>query len=77
MRRFLIYRLVRAAVVLWGVTTVVFVVARLSGDPVTLLVPLDTLHQPVYSFALHRSIQWKPSANSMVDFRRDNLSFGS
>ncbi|HEV8306057.1 MAG TPA: ABC transporter permease [Methylomirabilota bacterium] len=42
MRRFLIYRLVRAVVVLWGVTTVVFVVAGLSGDPVTLLVPLDT-----------------------------------
>src|SRR5262245_52660703 len=42
MKRFVVSRLIRAIVVLWGVTTVVFVVARLSGDPITLLVAPDT-----------------------------------
>lgn len=42
MTRFVVRRLLRAAVVLWGVTTVVFVVTRLSGDPITLLVAPDT-----------------------------------
>jgi peptide/nickel transport system permease protein len=38
---FLGSRLVRAAVALWLVSTVVFVVMRLSGDPVPLLLPPD------------------------------------
>lgn len=38
---FLAYRLVRALVALWLVSTVVFVVMRLSGDPVPLLLPPD------------------------------------
>src|SRR5438309_5812289 len=38
---FLASRLVRAAVALWLVSTVVFVVMRLSGDPVPLLLPPD------------------------------------
>ena len=42
MKRFVVSRLMRAIVVLWGVTTVVFVVARLSGDPISLLVAPDT-----------------------------------
>src|SRR5207244_1530897 len=42
MTRFVVRRLLRAAVVLWGVTSVVFVVTRLSGDPITLLVAPDT-----------------------------------
>ncbi|HEX9017138.1 MAG TPA: ABC transporter permease, partial [Chloroflexota bacterium] len=41
MRDFLIRRLIRAVVVLWGISTIVFVVMRLSGDPVTLLLPPD------------------------------------
>ncbi len=39
--RFLLYRLGRMAVALWAVVTVVFVVMRLSGDPVPLLLPPD------------------------------------
>jgi peptide/nickel transport system substrate-binding protein len=39
--------------------------------------PWIPLHQPVYSYAMHRTIQWRPSASSTVDFRRDNLSFSS
>src|SRR5512143_924191 len=41
MREFLLRRLIRAVVVLWGISTIVFVVMRLSGDPVTLLLPPD------------------------------------
>ncbi len=39
--RFLSYRLVRMLVALWSVVTVVFVVMRLSGDPVPMLLPPD------------------------------------
>jgi len=39
--RFLTYRLVRMLIALWSVVTVVFVVMRLSGDPVPLLLPPD------------------------------------
>ena len=42
MTRFLIRRLLRTVVVVWGVVTVVFVVTRLSGDPIGLLVAPDT-----------------------------------
>jgi ABC-type dipeptide/oligopeptide/nickel transport system permease component len=38
---FLAYRLLRTLVALWLVSTVVFVVMRLSGDPVPLLLPPD------------------------------------
>jgi ABC-type dipeptide/oligopeptide/nickel transport system permease component len=44
MRAFLVFlagRVVRALVALWLVSTVVFVVMRLSGDPVPLLLPPD------------------------------------
>lgn len=39
--RFLTYRLARMLVALWSVVTVVFIVMRLSGDPVPLLLPPD------------------------------------
>ena len=38
---FLVYRLLRLLIALWCVVTVVFVVMRLSGDPVPLLLPPD------------------------------------
>src|SRR6058998_2677045 len=38
---FLASRLLRAGIALWLVSTVVFVVMRLSGDPVPLLLPPD------------------------------------
>ncbi len=41
MRRFLVRRLIRAVIVLWGISTIVFVVMHLSGDPVALLLPQD------------------------------------
>jgi peptide/nickel transport system permease protein len=42
MRRFVLRRAARALVVFWGVSTVVFLVMRLSGDPITLLVAPET-----------------------------------
>lgn len=42
MKAFLIGRLIRAVIVLWGVSTVVFMVLRLSGDPVAMMVAPDT-----------------------------------
>lgn len=41
---FLAHRLFRACIALWLVSTVVFVVMRLSGDPVPLLLPPDAPH---------------------------------
>lgn len=42
MGQYLLRRLLRTIVVLWGVSTFVFGVTRLSGDPITLLLPPDT-----------------------------------
>ena len=47
MTRFLILRLLRAIVVIWGVITVVFIVLRLSGDPIALLVPPEASAEEV------------------------------
>src|ERR1051326_7061317 len=61
MRRFLLRRILRATVALWGIVTIVFVTMRLSGDPVPLMLPPDApraelervradlgLDQPIY-----------------------------
>ena len=48
---FLAARLVRALIAVWLVSTVVFVVMRLSGDPVPLLLPPDA---PIAEMALVR-----------------------
>lgn len=39
---FLLRRLLRTVIVVWGVVTVVFIVIRLSGDPIALLVAPET-----------------------------------
>src|SRR5437764_3281655 len=41
MAQFMLRRLLRALFALWGVSTIVFVVMRLSGDPVPLMLPPD------------------------------------
>ncbi len=41
MGQFLLRRLIRTIIVLWGVSTIVFFVTRLSGDPITLILPPD------------------------------------
>ena len=47
MGRFLVRRLLRTVVVVWGVVTVVFVVLRLSGDPISLLLPPEATREGV------------------------------
>ena len=42
MGRFLIRRVLRTLVVVWGVVTVVFIIIRLSGDPISLMVAPET-----------------------------------
>src|SRR3990167_7957432 len=42
------YRLFRALITLWIVSTVVFVVMRLSGDPVPLLLPPDAPRSEIF-----------------------------
>src|SRR5919198_5581337 len=46
--RFLAPRLLRALIALWLVSTVVFVVMRLSGDPVPLLLPPDAPRAEIF-----------------------------
>ena len=41
MLQFLTRRILRALVALWGIVTIVFIVMRLSGDPVPLMLPPD------------------------------------
>jgi len=61
MQQFILRRILRAVVALWGIVTIVFVVMRLSGDPVPLMLPPDApraemervraelgLDQPIY-----------------------------
>ena len=45
---FLVSRIVRAAIALWLVSTVVFVVMRLSGDPVPLLLPPEAPRSEIF-----------------------------
>ena len=48
MTAFVLRRLARAVVALWGVVTIVFVLMRLSGDPVPLLLPPDAPRSEIF-----------------------------
>lgn len=50
MLRFLIRRVLRAVFVLAGITTIVFMVLRLSGDPVALMLPPDATVAEIEAF---------------------------
>ncbi len=45
MRWYLLRRLLQATVVVWGISVLIFVVARLSGNPVDLMLPMDAPRQ--------------------------------
>src|SRR5438270_11502211 len=47
MRPYLLRRVGRTLVVLWGISTLVFVVMRLSGDPAVLLLPQEASREDV------------------------------
>lgn len=50
MTRYLIRRAISTVIVLFGVVTVTFFLLRLTGDPVTLLLPLDASPQAIAAF---------------------------
>lgn len=60
MGAYLIRRLLRTLLVLWGVSTIVFIVTRLSGDPIMLMVPPDMpraqVEQVRHQFGLDRPL---------------------
>lgn len=50
MLRYALQRLLHGLVVLWGVSVIVFLLMHLSGDPATVLLPLDTPPEEVAAF---------------------------
>jgi ABC-type dipeptide/oligopeptide/nickel transport system permease component len=52
MSRYLLRRLGRALFALWGISTIVFVVMRLSGDPAVLLLPQEASREDI------RRLRW-------------------
>ena len=77
MARFLIRRLLRTVIVVWGVITVVFVVLRLSGDPIALLVPAEATTEEVDRLREQRGLN-EPLIVQYGIFLRDaaRLDFG-
>ena len=71
---FLGHRLFRALIALWLVSTVVFVVMRLSGDPVPLLLPPDAPHSEIMRVRRELGLD-KPLPVQYVIFR-SNLAQG-
>src|SRR6186713_2997118 len=67
---FVSYRLFRALIALWLVSTVVFVVMRLSGDPVPLLLPPDAPTSEIMrvrrDLGFGRSIHFREPAFTVV-----------
>jgi peptide/nickel transport system permease protein len=67
---FIVQRLFRALIALWLVSTVVFVVMRLSGDPVPLLLPPDApiseMNRVRRELGLDRSIPYSTQSSSAI-----------
>jgi len=88
MTRFLIRRLLRMIVVIWGVVTVVFIVIRLSGDPIALLVAPGTppaeiqalrdrmgLNEPIYvQYAIFLRDAAQGDFGTSIRYNQDALS---
>ncbi|MDQ3044192.1 MAG: ABC transporter permease [Chloroflexota bacterium] len=88
MTRFLIRRLLRMIVVIWGVVTVVFIVIRLSGDPIALLVAPGTppaeiqalrdrmgLNEPIYvQYAIFLRDAARGDFGTSIRYNQDALS---
>jgi peptide/nickel transport system permease protein len=47
MQRYILIRLVQAIFAIWAVTVIVFALSHASGDPLTLLVPLEATHEEI------------------------------
>jgi peptide/nickel transport system permease protein len=59
MSRYLLERFIQALITIWIVSVVIFVLARLSGDPITLLAPPEATNEEVaairHSYGLDKS----------------------
>src|SRR3954465_7099706 len=65
---FLAPRVVRALVAVWLVTTVVFVVMRLSGDPVPLILPPDAPPSEIHRVRRARGLDRPLPVQSLTFF---------
>ena len=78
MQRYILIRLFQAILAIWAVTVIVFALSHASGDPLTLLVPLDATHDEIAEvrrfYGLDRPIHvqyWKFLSNAVQgDFGR-------
>ena len=50
MQRYFVYRVLESLVAIWGLLTLVFVAARLTGDPAVLLLPLGATDEQLAEF---------------------------
>jgi peptide/nickel transport system permease protein len=69
MRQFLLRRLIRAVVALWGISTVVFIVMRLSGDPVPLMLPPDAPTSEIFRVRAELGLDQPLYVQYLVYFR--------
>ena len=81
MQRYILIRLGQAILAIWAVTVIVFALAHVSGDPLTLLVPLDATHEEIAEvrrfYGLDRPVHvqyWKFLSNAVQgDFGRSTV----
>lgn len=73
MARFLLRRLISAAIVVFGVVTVIFILARLLGDPVTLMIQPGMTQADVDALRTELGFD-RPLITQYVAFVRDALT---
>ena len=67
MTRYIINRLIQAIITLWGLATLVFFLARVTGDPATLVIPRDLPEEAQMEWRREFGLD-KPLMNQYVDF---------
>ena len=77
MGRFVLGRIVQGLIVIFGVTLIVFVVTRMVGDPVKVMLPLESTIEQRAAFEKQLGLD-RPIAVQFVDFMGDvvRLDFG-
>ena len=81
MQRYIVIRLVQAIFAVWAVSIIVFALGHASGDPLTLMLPLDATHEEIaeirrfYGFDKPVHVQyWKFLSNAVQgDFGRSTV----
>ena len=81
MQRYILIRLVQAIFAIWAVSIIVFALGHASGDPLTLMLPLDATHEEIaeirrfYGFDKPVHVQyWKFLSNAVQgDFGRSTV----